>query len=225
MSNRGGRGEFPKHVWEHLIVILVSIVLCLGGVYYWSHVKTEWVANKSDPNAPLHKQTSLVLSAWTLEDTQKFKECVKEHILDWKHYMPGAGPSAVFGQLAGVVTGNVCSSKRPPTDQASLMHLVTSDGFLKAEECNEMRKHLRSIRSTQTPMSPKELMNEELYVGPTPTTLPSCVLSASELKNWDDLTKSLKPSPSGSVPLPLPPESWHMMSWHDTPNARGEHYY
>jgi hypothetical protein len=213
-NNRGSRGEIS----EHVVIILASIVLCAGGVYYWHHRKTEWVVNPHPTNQfdTSESHTRFVASAWTPEDTQQFKECVKEHLLEWRHY--ANGPGALLGQLGEVVTGKVCSSKLPPLDQSQRMRLVTADGFLKPGECNQLRTE---FRSTKAPTVIPDWGVKPLKLD-QPTALSSCILSRSDVKDWNDWSK--RQLEGSATPLP-PPASWHARTWHATTNARDENYY
>jgi hypothetical protein len=186
-----------KELSEHLLVIVVSIALCAVGVYIWHHVKikSEWVeehpskpavdqpptAGKFLVDADLqpagHLQHRLELSAWTPEDTQQFKECVMEHLLDWKHYMLGS--RALVLQVLEVAGGKVCSSKLPPTDELSRMRLLGSPNFLTPEECNRLRTKFKP-----TMVSPDGKTLEQ-----SPAALPFCILSPSGLREWDGLLK------------------------------------
>jgi hypothetical protein len=180
-----------KELSEHALVMLVSIALCAVGVYIWHHIKSQWV--KDRPSKPVveqphtvgaflvdadlqptgHLQHRLELSKWTPEDTQEFKECVTEHLLDWKHYVMGS--QSLVKQFFDVASGKVCSSKLPPIDGSTRMLLLGSPNLLTPEECNGLRTKLKPM-----------------VVSPdwkSPAALPSCILSPSELTELNGLLK------------------------------------
>lgn len=169
-----------SEISEHLLVIVASVSLCAGGVYFWAH---------------LHQRSHgrLELQAWTPEDTHQFKSCVKEHLSDWKHYvLPPA--SVLVKQLTEVLSGETCRANLPLLDEAKRKQLMM-ETRLDRDEFNQLQEGLR-VKGFRLPPLGSESVEQP------GTALPSGIspTNAVSLKELQDLVDKL--SANSSQPLP-----------------------
>lgn len=151
---------FKEFLSEHLRSVLISILLCGAAVYYWGHLSHWGVAR-----------------GWTANDTTAFKECVKRHLLDPKHYVPGEG--ALIAQLLEVSSGNTCQTEL--SDGPRRKMALADPTIWKPEEYRKLQTLWAEHGLVPTPDSTK------LRALPTPVPtghMEDRPLSPAELAVW-----------------------------------------
>lgn len=137
---------------EHLVLILLSIALCAGGVYYWSYR-----VDRNRANA-----------------IQAFKECVTVHFLEPGHYLNPL--LALLSQGIEVSKGQGCKVKLPD----GLKREILSDpNFFTKSQLHGLRDKWKLPETPLAePKSPAEWQQffERLTITPSPSKQPGTVL-------------------------------------------------